>query len=148
MITLTVDNVLAALADVVEDTGADYQYVRPSHHNDGTPRLSLGMESIGSCYYVHTPIMRGLADGPDEIGCIVGRVLVKLGMPLATLAQAQKDYNGPAGVFLTDLARRGIISGVTGQVTSILAVAQQSQDNHGTYGTALARARATAKRVV
>lgn len=118
----TIDQVLEALDFVVAERGEGYVY--PDEWRDGGT-------SHGLCRYV-TPDGTGPA-------CIVGAVMVRVGVPLNRLTGCEGQS---ADYVLAKLFRLG------GSVQSeILTQAQSVQDTGGTWGRARAEARELARRV-
>lgn len=121
-ITVPAAKVLETLKAVASEH-PDYVYAAPAEMTAGR---------VLTCFYVHE------TDGDqDAPGCLIGRVLHELGVPLASLS----SYEGTGAYSVAAL-----VLDITGQPDEIagtiraLATAQDAQDNGATWGDALAEA--------
>lgn len=125
-----VGEILAALEAVVAQAGADYIYDKAEYK---------GL-SDGICRYMH---------GEDAPGCLIGRVLIKLGAQPAVIFHAEDRFIEANGhglgmeEFLSLLAPTWGTLGysITDDAVSVLTVAQNCQDVGNTWGRALDEAR-------
>lgn len=110
MIELSYSTTVKILDDLVEEFGSDYVY-------EAGP--------LGACNYIRK----------GEPSCIVGHVLVKVGVPVKRLKVADGPFGGGMGahVLLDGLKEEGVIQ-FDGSVRSLLREAQYSQDNGNTWG--------------
>lgn len=109
-----VDTVMQALSEVVAEVGPDYRYW-PDH--------PIGKFADRMCYYVEI-------DG--TAGCIVGRVLHRLGIPITEL----RLWEGAAAFMMRDPVhgKRALLTGAAAQC---LSAAQRRQDRNLPWGEAL-----------
>lgn len=122
MINITPQDVLTQLRGIVAEYGEEYVY-------EHKPLYPL---SSPTCNYVD-------GEGGD---CIVGHYLLRKGVPIERLVQAD-NAGGGTGLSASDLLARLIAEGVVvADVASIdmLAEAQYVQDSRKTWGKALAAA--------
>lgn len=111
MIEITPDVVRAELGKLVDEHGENYVYT--SKH--------------GQCVYVRN----------GEGSCLVGKMLINLGVPVERLAAADIVMGGVgARELLPDLAREGLIK-IDAKSVKALMYAQSDQDFSETWGTAL-----------
>lgn len=131
-ITLTTENVLAALEAAVQEKGADYVYPRE--------RDEYGYAiDVDSCLYVKN----------GAPSCLVGHALHSLGVPL----EAMSNHEGAgANTVLSYLEDEGIVTfekaepdedGYQGwsKVQTLVFYAQSNQDSGKTWGDSLDAAR-------
>lgn len=109
----------------VYEKGADHVYANPAWESESDP--------MRSCYNFHG----------SEPGCIVGHVLHRLGLT-AELAEDLR-IAGPAGVYdareaVNTLDAEKFGFEINQDAANILFSAQAAQDNHFTWGEALAAA--------
>ena len=129
MITLTAENVEAALREVVAETGEDYKF-------------SDEFEMLNYCYYVadsrtNTIAVRSMPNEFLKPACLVGRVLHKLGIPLNVMLF---DNLLPAIGLLSGLIQKGWLESDNSIAFRMLERAQITQDRNGTFGEALKEA--------
>lgn len=111
---LTPERTIELLREVVDEFGTDYVYPEQP--------VRRGCSGV-HCYYVH-------ADG--TCGCVVAQVLTRAGATLAQLAEREGET--PRSANFTR------VFGLSAEVASILAVAQELQDNYQPYGEMLRKA--------
>jgi hypothetical protein len=134
-IELTFEKVLKASDDLVK---ANPKKVYKNHFGDDS--------IVGeSCYYVHAFDENDNPVDPQElpeshdpsknvVGCHVGAVLAKLGVPLSELLKVE---GSPAHVALGDLMDAGVVSvrfGEVGQIKTYLQSFQSQQDSGEEWG--------------
>lgn len=123
----TLDEVRETLKGVVADAAPDFVYTDPNGI-----RADQNHDRSIKCAYVHG----------DKPGCIVGQVLHRLGVPLATLAecedstatQAVKHVMGLDNVYNCDLPSD--VRAISGYLRNV----QVEQDTGRTWSDALKRA--------
>lgn len=116
MRTYTYDETLAELRKIVAEKGEDFVYYGNPDDQDDI-----------SCYYVK--------DGQPD--CIVGHLLVNLGVELELLDHNDGIGQGFARTVLADL--KNYVS-FDEKTVSLLAAAQIYQDRHETWGESLQKA--------
>jgi hypothetical protein len=117
-IKATEAQVMSTLRAVVAERPG-YVYNAPEH---------MRTEDNGNeCFYVHVD----RHGGRPEAGCLIGAVLSRLGVPLAELAKWEHF-----GVSVM----AGAVVEASVDVVSVLAIAQDRQDNGATWAKALAAA--------
>lgn len=120
-ITVPASKVLETLSKVASER-PEYVYEAPAHMTE---------DRALTCFYVHE------TDGEQTPGCLVGKVLNVLGIPLERLSA----YEGTGAYSVTErvLDVQGEPDAIS-DVLNSLAAAQDAQDNGATWGDALERA--------
>jgi hypothetical protein len=131
MIKLDPNTVLDEAGAVVAEAPEGYRYV--STNGDVAAE-----GKIFSCYYVHN-VKDGVDLDSPEPGCIVGKILFRLGVPLDVMARTEVSSSG----LLNALASEGVIEKPKPEVYMILAAMQRCQDLGTTWHTAYQVANAT-----
>lgn len=119
MIELTDEKVRTYLDEAIAEKGADYNY-----------KLENGGEG-GTCLYLTYDRVEDYSR-PTGYGCLVGAVLLKAGVPKATLAALEGNH---ARVVIDQLVHAGVLSCSKG-VRDALREAQKEQDRGHDWGTA------------
>lgn len=114
------DETLIAELKRLADESPDYVYGAPAH-------MTRGYEGTTVCLYVHTD--PGGDESKDAPGCIVGKALHRLGVPLATLAEFE-HYNP------REIAGE-ILPGVTISGSLFAGRVQRAQDRGKTWRAAV-----------
>ena len=112
--------VLDAITAVVEELGEDFHYINEFGETPGSPdEHGYTSHAIG-CHYLHG----------NEPGCIVGRVLLKLGVSKDVLRENE-------GLPINMVAFDSVEYMPTNHALQALRRAQIYQDNGHSYGDAL-----------
>jgi hypothetical protein len=126
MIKLDLQAVLYEALALVDEVGHYHRYVNPSGEV-----AEEGKTSFLSCYYVHNEKDNVPLDAPEP-GCIIGKILFRLGVPLAEMAKSETSSSD----LLDYLSRSGVIEKPTPKVYLALATMQRCQDLGTTWHTA------------
>lgn len=119
--TLDVDGVMGLLRKIVFEKGADFTYHK--------------VENSVTCHNFHG----------DEPGCIVGHVLVELGLDSSLAQRLRIEGSENAAVSCDRLSRSPEFDWAFDEDTvQVLTVAQVAQDDGKTWGEALGRAESRA----
>lgn len=124
MIEINYDTALSALNNAIMVEGSDFVYAKE------VLTITTYGDQYPTCSYLHMG-----KDGELTVpGCIVGRVLIDLGVPVEKI----QPYNTGhvAGGILRELAKDNILS-FTSKAASLLAYAQYVQDAGVEWGEAV-----------
>jgi len=125
------------LRAIVDEFGADHKYDPPIgtscfytvRDTQAEARQTLGSDRAGPVFqHAWGVLMSGEPVGP---GCLIGQMMHRLGVDLATLALC--DSKGA----IQEVARRGLVDFEDERLEFALAGAQSVQDKGGTWGEAL-----------
>ena len=120
--TITVEDVVATLQEIVAEFGADYVYKPPAEEE----AYNADRWSASSCLYVH----KDKDTGNPIPGCLVAQVLHRKGVSLLDLAPHE-------GKSFFDFYERFDIDG---DAARLLTTAQGYQDDNVAWGDAVAQA--------
>ena len=119
-IELTAEKAHELMREAVAEKGEDYVYESPL--------------ASGECAYLTYADPEVPQEDPTGPSCIVGQVLVRVGVPLEILRGAEGFRPAKA---LAELADRGVIVDCPARVVSALNHAQIDQDTGKSWGEAL-----------
>ena len=118
----------------VESKGREFVYVR---------------EVSGECKYVHGTAMEEIdykeyeevQVGDLVPGCLVGHVLVSMGVPMESFLRLDINQETDAEGALRELEESGLIGAYNRDFMQVMSVAQGAQDGGRTWGEALDEAK-------